>query len=72
MNIEDIKKLDNLQLANYISRNEELLLNKDIRDLLMQEEKHYAFVWIVQKIDDCSYISDDDMVNRILNDKRRS
>ena len=72
MDIEDIKKLDNLQLANYISRNEELLLNKDIRDLLMQEEKHYAFVWIVQKIDDCSYISDDDMVNRILNDKRRS
>ena len=49
-----------------------LLLNKDIRNLLMQEERHYVFVWVVQKLSNYNYISDDDMVDRILKDKRKN
>lgn len=72
VDIENLKKMENRSLANYIFGNEKLLLNKDIRNLLMQEERHYVFVWIVQKLSNYNYISDDDMVDRILKDKRKN
>ena len=72
VDIENLKKMENRSLANYIFGNEKLLLNKDIRNLLMQEERHYVFVWVVQKLNNYNYISDDDMVDRILKDKRKN
>lgn len=72
VDIENLKKMENRSLANYIFENEKLLLNKDIRNLLMQEERHYVFVWVVQKLNNYNYISDDDMVDRILKDKRKN
>ena len=72
VDIENLKKMENRSLANYIFENEKLLLNKDIRNLLMQEERHYVFVWVVQKLSNYNYISDDDMVDRILKDKRKN
>lgn len=72
VDIENLKKMENRSLANYIFGNEKLLLNKDIRNLLMQEERHYVFVWVVQKLSNYNYISDDDMVDRILKDKRKN
>ena len=72
VDIENLKKMENRSLANYIFENEKLLLNKDIRNLLMQEERHYVFVWVVQKVNNYNYISDDDMVDRILKDKRKN
>ena len=72
VDIENLKKMENRSLANYIFGNEKLLLNKDIRNLLMQEERHYDFVWVVQKLSNYNYISDDDMVDRILKDKRKN
>ena len=72
VDIENLKKMENHSLANYIFENEKLLLNKDIRNLLMQEERHYVFVWVVQKLNNYNYISDDDMVDRILKDKRKN
>lgn len=70
MNIEYIKNMNNSELESLILKNKELLLDSNIRSLLMEENRHYAFVWIVQEIDDFSYLSDDDMINRILEDKK--
>lgn len=50
--------------------NKETLKNKEMRDMLMLDKYHYSFVWLVQDLDDYSYIADDDMVDRIINNNR--
>ncbi len=67
MNLND---MDNESLKNYLLMNKELLKNNEVRDILMSSNRHYAFVWLVQRLDDYSYISDNDMVKRILKDDR--
>ena len=41
--------------------NKETLKNKEMRDMLMLDKYHYSFVWLVQDLDDYSYIADDDI-----------
>lgn len=67
MNIEN---LDNKSFLEILLKNKELLKDEKIRNQLMDDKYHYTFVWLVQILDDYSYIADDDMVNKIINNNR--
>lgn len=62
--------MDNVALKDKLLKNKELLKNMGVRDMLFESSYHYAFVWVVQELDDYSFVSDSDMVRRILSDDR--
>ncbi len=70
MNIEELKRLGNMELYKYLIKNEELLKETEIRDLLLENERYYALVWIVQNIKNSNNLLDEDMVNRVLKNNK--
>lgn len=66
----DIGNLNNADLVKFLCTNKEYLKMNNVRDLLMNDDRHYAFVWLVQDLDDYSYIYDEDMISRIINNRK--
>lgn len=70
VSLMNLYNMDNNSLKNYLLMNKDLIKSNEVRDILMSPNRHYAFVWLVQELDDYSYISDADMIKRILKNDR--
>ena len=70
VSLMNLYNMDNDSLKKYLLMNKNLIKTNEVRDILMSPNRHYAFVWLVQELDDYSYISDADMIKRILKNDR--
>jgi len=63
------------QILSYKNDNLKCILKDErIRDLLLKEENHYAFVWLVQGLngEDLLHLCDDSLISKLLQDKKFS
>ena len=63
------------QILSYKNDNLKYILQDGrIRDLLLKEENHYAFVWVIQGLDgeDLLHLCDDSLISKLVQDKKFS
>lgn len=62
-------RLDNYQLRTYLLQNTGLLNEPIVRDILFSDKRHYTFIWIIQAINNLSFM-DEDFTCRILSNNK--
>jgi len=71
--INHLKQLDKRELYEFLIKKPNLLINRDVRTLVMEDKNYYCFVWLVQNLgsDLFKYFIDYEMIKLIINDERK-